>query len=84
MKLTLRSTFQLHSEGNIVTALSNLEITPPALSSTTPIIFAHCSSIVATEARLLRQFNQYVSITPESEMHYGHGHPHSYLVSLSP
>ncbi|KAJ7495279.1 amidohydrolase, partial [Mycena latifolia] len=28
----------------------------------------------------LREFNQYVSITPESEMHYGHGHKASYLI----
>lgn len=31
-------------------------------------------------AELLRQTNQYVSITPESEMHYGHDHPISHLL----
>ncbi|KAJ6581806.1 hypothetical protein B0H19DRAFT_1116534 [Mycena capillaripes] len=43
-------------------------------------IFAHASSLNPSEARLLREFNQYVSITPESEMHYGLGHRNSYLV----
>jgi cytosine/adenosine deaminase-related metal-dependent hydrolase len=32
------------------------------------------------DANLLRSTNQYLSITPESEMHYGHGHPNSQLI----
>lgn len=31
-------------------------------------------------AVILRQTNQYLSITPESEMHYGHDHPVSHLI----
>ncbi|KAK4209566.1 5-methylthioadenosine/S-adenosylhomocysteine deaminase [Rhypophila decipiens] len=44
------------------------------------IIFSHASYITATSATLLRQTNQHISITPESEMHYGHGHPVSHLI----
>lgn len=43
-------------------------------------MFSHASSITATQAQLLRQTNQYISITPESEMHYGLGHPTSHLI----
>ncbi|THV04584.1 Metallo-dependent hydrolase [Dendrothele bispora CBS 962.96] len=45
-----------------------------------PIIFAHGSFMTAQDAILLRQTNQYISTTPESEMHYGHTHPHSFLI----
>lgn len=44
------------------------------------IVFSHASYISATSATLLRQTNQHISITPESEMHYGHGHPISHLI----
>lgn len=43
-------------------------------------MFSHASLLTAAGAELLRQTNQYVSITPESEMHYGHDHPHSHLI----
>ena len=33
------------------------------------------------EEELLRDMGQYISITPESEMHYGHTHPRAYEVS---
>lgn len=39
-----------------------------------PIVFSHATYITPQDAQLLRQFNKYISITPESEMHYGHGH----------
>ncbi|THV04583.1 amidohydrolase family protein [Dendrothele bispora CBS 962.96] len=45
-----------------------------------PIIFSHGSFMTAQDAVLLRQTNQYLSTTPESEMHYGHTHPHSFLI----
>ncbi|THU85102.1 Metallo-dependent hydrolase [Dendrothele bispora CBS 962.96] len=45
-----------------------------------PIIFSHGSFMTAQDAILLRQTNQYLSTTPESEMHYGHTHPHSFLI----
>ena len=47
---------------------------------TTPIVFSHASFLTATGAHLLRTTNQYISITPESEFHYGHTHPHSHLI----
>jgi len=65
----------------VITAVNNL--TPdsgPTLNSTLNFVFAHVSSFSPTEARLLQEFNQYASITPESEMHYGHGHRSSYLI----
>ncbi|KAF4547325.1 Amidohydrolase-like protein 2 [Elsinoe fawcettii] len=37
-----------------------------------PIVFAHASFIPQSEYEILRQFNHYISIDPESESHYGH------------
>ncbi|PTB48543.1 hypothetical protein M431DRAFT_525297 [Trichoderma harzianum CBS 226.95] len=48
------------------------------LNGTVPIVFSHSSFITADDVQLLRSTNQYISITAESEMQYGHGHPHSY------
>ncbi|KAF1950820.1 Metallo-dependent hydrolase [Byssothecium circinans] len=50
------------------------------LNQSIPIVFAHASHLTATDASLLRQYNHYVSITPESEMHFGHDHPDSHLI----
>ncbi|KAF5715047.1 amidohydrolase family [Fusarium mundagurra] len=50
------------------------------LNTSIPVVFSHGSFLTATGASLLRQTNQYLSITPESEMHYGHTHPHSYYI----
>ncbi|KAF4432692.1 hypothetical protein F53441_13809, partial [Fusarium austroafricanum] len=50
------------------------------LNTSIPVIFSHGSFMTATGANLLRQTDQYLSITPESEMHYGHTHPHSYYI----
>ncbi|KAH9997822.1 amidohydrolase family protein [Xylariaceae sp. FL0662B] len=44
------------------------------------VVFSHAAALTPTGARLLRETNQFVSITPESEMHYGHGHLHAHLV----
>ncbi|KAF7374491.1 5'-deoxyadenosine deaminase [Mycena sanguinolenta] len=69
--------------GSSTTVISQTnDLTPgqPTLNSSIAFVFAHASSFNPTEARLLRQFNQYISITPESEMHYGHGHRSSYLI----
>ncbi|VUC23014.1 unnamed protein product [Clonostachys rosea] len=49
------------------------------LASSIPIVFSHASFLTYQELQLLRKTNQYISITPESEMHYGHTHPHSHL-----
>ncbi|KAK3313976.1 amidohydrolase [Apodospora peruviana] len=50
------------------------------LNISTPIVFSHASFLTATGATLLRSTNQYISITAESEMHYGHTHPVSHLI----
>ncbi|KAK7449315.1 hypothetical protein VKT23_013458 [Stygiomarasmius scandens] len=42
-----------------------------------PIIFSHGAFLTPQDAILLRSTGQFISTTPESEMHYGHGHPHS-------
>ncbi|EJD50628.1 Metallo-dependent hydrolase [Auricularia subglabra TFB-10046 SS5] len=49
------------------------------LETDIPVIFAHGSWMSATDMSLLRRTNQFISITPESEMHYGHDHPFSHL-----
>ncbi|KAB5547372.1 hypothetical protein GE09DRAFT_1131069 [Coniochaeta sp. 2T2.1] len=56
--------------------LQNLGI----LNTPIPIVFSHASFLSLTGAQFLRGANQFVSITPESEMHYGHDHPHSHLI----
>ena len=45
-----------------------------------PVVFSHASFLTYRGASLLRSTNQHISITPESEMHYGHTHPHSHLI----
>ncbi|KAH6876622.1 hypothetical protein B0T10DRAFT_414345 [Thelonectria olida] len=50
------------------------------LNGSVPVVFSHGSFITARGVQLLRSTNQYLSITPESEMHYGHTHPHSYVL----
>lgn len=49
------------------------------LNTSVPVVFSHASFLTARGATLLRSTDQYLSITPESEMHYGHTHPHSYI-----
>ncbi|KAI0144414.1 amidohydrolase [Xylariaceae sp. FL1272] len=49
------------------------------LTTSTPVIFSHGPGITAKEAQILRDTNQFLSITPESEMHYGHYHEFSHL-----
>ncbi|KAJ6512826.1 amidohydrolase [Mycena sanguinolenta] len=63
-----------------ISQVNNLTPGQPTLNSSIAFVFAHASSLTPIEARLLRQFNQYISITPESEMHYGHGDRGSYLI----
>lgn len=50
------------------------------LNGSTPVVFSHGSFMSGKGALLLRDTNQFISITPESEMHYGHTHPHSYVL----
>ncbi|KAH7036023.1 uncharacterized protein B0I36DRAFT_319548 [Microdochium trichocladiopsis] len=51
------------------------------LNTSIPVIFSHASFLAAVDAQLLRQTNQFISITPESEMHYGHTHEESYYIN---
>lgn len=50
------------------------------LNQSIPLIFAHASYLSVDDAQLLRQYNHYISTTPESEMHYGHLHPNAHLI----
>ncbi|KAH7002626.1 amidohydrolase [Ilyonectria destructans] len=50
------------------------------LNTSIPVVFSHASFIPLNDYELLRQTNQYVSITPESEMHYGQSNPTSHLI----
>ncbi|KAL0943416.1 amidohydrolase family protein [Colletotrichum truncatum] len=51
-----------------------------ALNMSIPVVFSHASFLTYRGASLLRSTNQHISVTPESEMHYGHTHPHSHLI----
>lgn len=51
------------------------------LNTSIPVIFSHGSFLPAIDGQLLRQTNQFLSITPESEMHYGHTHEESYTLN---
>ncbi|KAK4195598.1 putative hydrolase protein [Triangularia verruculosa] len=57
-------------------ALSLFDKLPP----TTPVVFSHASFLSPVGAQLLRTHKHTISITPESEMHYGHTHPTSHLI----
>lgn len=50
------------------------------LNKSMPIVFSHASYVSTDDAELLRKYNQYISTTPESEMHYGHGHHFNPLI----
>ncbi|KAK4450975.1 5-methylthioadenosine/S-adenosylhomocysteine deaminase [Podospora aff. communis PSN243] len=50
------------------------------LNSTIPFVLSHASFITPRGMELLREHNHYISITPESEFHYGHTHPTSHLI----
>jgi cytosine/adenosine deaminase-related metal-dependent hydrolase len=45
------------------------------MNTSVPLIFSHASFLTAPDIDILRRTNQYISSTPESEMHYGHTHP---------
>jgi cytosine/adenosine deaminase-related metal-dependent hydrolase len=50
------------------------------LNTSVPVVFSHGSFITTGDYELLRQTDQHVSITPESELHYGHLHPTAHLI----
>jgi cytosine/adenosine deaminase-related metal-dependent hydrolase len=45
------------------------------LNGSIPVIFAHAPVITQGDLLLLRQYDQYISISPESEMHFGTDNP---------
>ncbi|KAJ4989959.1 amidohydrolase family protein [Stagonosporopsis vannaccii] len=70
-----------HANGGVYGAPNFPSALPPSLLNTSlPLIFAHASYLSVADAQLLRTHNHYISTTPESEMHYGHLHPHSHVV----
>lgn len=50
------------------------------LKTDVPAILSHASFITPEDTKLLREADQFVSITPESEMHYGHDNEHSHEI----
>lgn len=50
------------------------------LDSSTAIVLSHATFLDSRGAALLRSTNKHISITPESEMHYGHLHPTSHHI----
>ncbi|KAF4461847.1 amidohydrolase family [Fusarium albosuccineum] len=50
------------------------------LNESFPIVFSHGTYISPAEHKLLKDYNHYVSITPESEMHFGHTNYESDLI----
>ena len=50
------------------------------LNTSVPVVISHASFISDEEIELLREANQYISITPESEMHYGHTNPNTHRI----
>ncbi|PSN60527.1 Metallo-dependent hydrolase [Corynespora cassiicola Philippines] len=55
------------------------------LNSSIPVMITHATLIDDENIALLREHNQYVVITPESEMQHGHGHrqQHTFLDQIS-
>lgn len=51
------------------------------LNTSIPVVFSHSSYLTVQDAEMLRSTNQYVSITAESERHYGHSdRPSPYIM----
>ncbi|RSL43758.1 hypothetical protein CEP54_014961 [Fusarium duplospermum] len=50
------------------------------LNQSFPIVLSHATFLQQPEYELLRKHNQYISITPESEMHFGHTNQESDFV----
>ncbi|KAL4899367.1 hypothetical protein BDW74DRAFT_115789 [Aspergillus multicolor] len=46
-----------------------------------PIIFSHASFLTESDKKMLRKHNVFISITPESECHYGHGQETGHEIS---
>ncbi|KAI1387336.1 Metallo-dependent hydrolase [Hypoxylon trugodes] len=72
----------VHYVGGAWALENSPEILQPTgiLNTDTAVVISHASAITAAGANILRATNQFISITPESEMHYGHSHPTSHLI----
>ncbi|PQE24336.1 Amidohydrolase family protein [Rutstroemia sp. NJR-2017a BVV2] len=46
-----------------------------------PIIFSHAPFLTAEDQHALREHDSFISITPESEFHFGHGQKTGHLIS---
>jgi cytosine/adenosine deaminase-related metal-dependent hydrolase len=74
--LTTHSVYGAWGFNNLPSRLHELGI----LNTSIPVVISHGSLLPPVEAQLLRSTNQYISVTPESEMHYGHTHEESYYM----
>ncbi|KZV86705.1 Metallo-dependent hydrolase [Exidia glandulosa HHB12029] len=50
------------------------------LNTSLPIVISHASFLSSTDIALLRSTDQFIALTPESEMHYGLDHNSTHLV----
>ncbi|KAI0839908.1 amidohydrolase family protein [Hypoxylon sp. FL0890] len=71
-----------HYLGGPWSAENSPEVLEPLgiLNTDTAVVFSHAMGITPRGARILRSTNQFISITPESEMHYGHSHPNAHMI----
>ncbi|KAH8663174.1 amidohydrolase [Ilyonectria robusta] len=74
--LTTHSGGGVYGNYNSPTTLQSLGI----LNTSIPVVFSHASYVTLRDTMLLRSTNQYVSITPESEMGFGLGRPTSNMI----
>ncbi|RNJ60619.1 hypothetical protein D7B24_006687 [Verticillium nonalfalfae] len=72
----LTCVIRLFPVSNSPELLQSLDI----LNTSIPVVFSHASFLGFTAHELLKATDQHISITPESELHYGHLHPTSHLL----
>ncbi|KAH6985502.1 amidohydrolase [Ilyonectria destructans] len=66
----------VYGNANSPTTLQSLGI----LNTSIPVVFSHASYVTLRDTMLLRSTNQYVAITPESEMGFGLGRPTTNMI----
>ncbi|KAI0382239.1 Metallo-dependent hydrolase [Hypomontagnella monticulosa] len=74
--------FTTHYLGGPWMANNSPEVLQPfgVLNSEMAVVISHASFITPIGAQILRSTNQFISITPESEMHVGLSHPNGHLI----
>ncbi|KAI1456959.1 amidohydrolase family protein [Annulohypoxylon moriforme] len=50
------------------------------LNTDMAVVFSHAMGITPIGSNILRSTNQFISVTPESEMHYGISHPNGHQI----